>query len=284
MPPQKPNVDEDSQSPREKLATGLRRLRAESGMSLRELSAKTGWDHTHLHAMEQGKSLGGPDIIEALDTVYGTTPMLKLMWQLAKEDKGAFREKYQRYMDLEAKSRVMQQFSSGVIPGLLQTEAYAREALKASGLVSDDLEEQVFARLNRQSRLTDDPCSDFRVILDEAVLRHALPSTREWCDQLAHLVTMAARPNVTIQMLPFDSGLHRLIDTDTMFLWLPNGGSVAYIETGYTSDLVEDPEEVEPLRLAYDHLRDRALSPRDSVAFIEKLVENLPCDPPDLLS
>jgi hypothetical protein len=62
---------------------------------------------------------------------------------------------------------------------------------------------------------------------------------------------------------------------------LPNGRSAAYAETGYSGDLTEDPSEVDRLQVLYDRLRDKALSPRESVAFIERLMEDIPCDPPD---
>ncbi len=101
MPPRKLISEEGQQSPRMVLAAELVRLRTEARWSLRELADKVGWDHTHLHAMEQGKSLGGPELIEALDTVYGTTPLLMRLWEMAKQG-AVFREKYVRYMELEA--------------------------------------------------------------------------------------------------------------------------------------------------------------------------------------
>jgi transcriptional regulator with XRE-family HTH domain len=266
-------------SAREMLADELTRLRSESGLSLRQLADKLGWDHAHLHNMEHGKSRGSEGVIEALDVFYGTTPLLKRLWTLAKAT--PFRDKYQRYMDLESEARVMQQYSPSIIPGLLQTEAYARELLRASGLAGDELDEQVSARLGRQGKLTEEPVVDFRAIVHEAALRCPLSDLRAWRTQLAHLVAMAERPNVTVQVLRLDARLHGLTNTDTMILWQPKGSCVAYTETGYSGDLAEDPGDVERLRLAYDHLRDLALSPRDSVAFIQMLLEDIPCDPPE---
>ena len=263
----------------ELLAENLKALREKSGLSLRELADKLGWDHAHLHKMENGKNRCSEAVIEALDTFYGTGPMLKHLWLLAGQR--AFRDKYKRYMELEAEARVMQQYCPSVVLGLLQTEAYARELLRASDLAGEELEDQVAARLSRQTILTNEPLTDFRAILDEAVVRRPLTASDEWREQLAHLIKMSERPNVTIQVLPLRAGLHGLHNTDTMFLWRQNGTCAAYTETSYSGDLVESPEDVQRLRLTYDRLRDLAFSPRETVAFLVHLLEDIPCASPE---
>lgn len=70
-------------------------------------------------------------------------------------------------------------------------------------------------------------------------------------------------------------------NTDTMLLWLRDGKGVAYTETGYSGNLIESPSGFDRLRIAYDRLRDVALPPPETVAFIEQLMEELPCDPPE---
>lgn len=281
MPQRNSDSEQQGLTPREKLAEGLQRLRAESGLSLRDLSAKVGWDHTHLHAMEQGRSLGGPDLIEALDTVYGTTPMLKLLWDVAKEGVTAFREKYQRYMDYESRALSMQEYALSVVPGLLQTRAYARELLGASGWTGEELEGQVTARWERRAILTGPDPTDYRAIVDEAVLRRPLRDAEAWREQLAHLLAMAQLPNVTLQVLPLAAPLHGLHSTHTILLGLLDGRLVGYTEMAYSGDLAEEPKGVERLRLAYDRLRDLALPPWESVAFVERLMEDSrPCEPP----
>ncbi|WP_432052968.1 helix-turn-helix domain-containing protein [Streptomyces xiamenensis] len=262
------------------LAEEQARLRAERGWSYRELSQKVRFDHTYLHEMETGKTLGSPEVIRALDEVYGTGPHLSQLRELARDS--AFRDKYQRYMQLEAKATVMQHYAVSNLPGLLQTEAYARDLLRAAqSRKQGDLEEQVAARLSRREVLMGDDPTDFRTILDESVLRRPLQSTEEWRSLLCHLLQMGRLPHVVIQVLPMAVGFHGLTNTDTMLMWLPNGRSVAYTETGYSGEMIEDPREVEHLRLAYDRLRDLAWSPPESLAFIEQLLEDIPCVPPE---
>ncbi|MFE0687463.1 helix-turn-helix domain-containing protein [Streptomyces xiamenensis] len=280
MAPRKPfSGHQGKPSASRMLAEEQARLRAERGWSYRELSQKVRFDHTYLHEMETGKTLGSPEVIRALDEVYGTGPHLSQLRELARDS--AFRDKYQRYMQLEAKATVMHQYSVCVVPGLLQTEAYARELLRAGEPLGGDVEEQVSARMGRQDRLLGDGCTDFRAILDEAVLRRVLNDKRHWRGQLEHLVRTAGRPNVTVQVLPFAVGFHGLTNTDTMLMWMPNGRPVGYVETGYFGELTEEAPSVERLRLAYDRLRDLALSPPESVAFLEQLMEEIPCDLPE---
>jgi transcriptional regulator with XRE-family HTH domain len=261
----------------------LARLRSESGWSLRELARKVGWDHTQLHAMEQGKSLGGPEAIEALDTVYGTTPLLMRLWEIAKQG-AVFREKYVRYMELEAEAVVIEHYAGSFLHGVFQTEACAQALLWSTPHLPSDvpeLEEQLAARMSRKQLLLRDPPPRLRAIIDEAVLRRPLLDAQGWHEQLAHLVEMASQPHVTVQVLPYSAGVHDLLGGLFTLLRRPDGRTAAWVESSKSGELFEDIEEVERLRLSYDALRDVALSPRDSAAFIEQVMEDsAPCQPP----
>jgi hypothetical protein len=232
--------------------------------------------------MEHGTSLGGPELAQELDRYYGTTHLV-VLWELAMRDPTQFRERYRRYMMLEAEATGLQKYALSVVPGLLQTPAYARDLLRAAGPMDEEiLARDVAARMGRQDLLSRDDQPQFRALLDEAVLRRPLADPAEWREQLAHLVRMGAEfSNVTIQVVLSSVGLHGLTNTDTMFLWLPDGRTVAYVETGYSGDLVEETRDVDRLRKAYDHLRDVALSPRESRELITQYMEESPCEPPE---
>ncbi|WP_329034210.1 helix-turn-helix domain-containing protein [Streptomyces sp. NBC_01725] len=260
-------------SARQMLAKELARLREESGKSLATLGEETTYDRAYLHKLETGARVGSPEVIAALSAVYGAGEQLLMLWQLARED--AFADKYKRFMQLEAKATVRYEYAAGVIPGLLQTEGYAREVLQAARPRDDnDLSEQVAARLGRQELLRGDDPPHYRAVLDESVLRRGGHDPEEWAIQLAHLATVSQLPNVTIQVLPFAAGLHALMGTSLTILWLPDGKAVAYTEDQHSGQLLESAKDVEDLRLSYDLLRDLALSPRESVAFIKRLMED----------
>ena len=258
-------------------------LRREKGVSLRALGEAVRCDHSHLGHMEHGTTLGGPELAQELDKFYGTTHLV-VLWELAMRDPSQFRERYRRYMSLEAEATGLHKYAPSVVPGLLQTPAYARALLMVAGPVDeDDLTEQVEARIGRQDILSRDERPQFRAILDEAVLRRPLSDPAHWREQLEHLRTMSEWPNVTIQVVRLVVGLHGLPNTDTMFLWLPDGRTVAYVETGYSGDLVEETRDVDRLRVAYDQLRDLALSPRESRELITQYLEEVPCEAPELM-
>jgi hypothetical protein len=186
--------------------------------------------------------------------------------------------RYERFMELEAEATVMQKYVPQTIPGLLQTEEYARELLWSVPHRPDEegkLEDQLALRMSRQEILRNgDSPAHLRVIIDEAALRRALKDRDAWHRQLQRLVDAAQLPNVTIQILPFEAGLNDVLGGALTILWLPDGTSAAYLESAKSGETIEEPDEVEELKLSYDRMRDFALSPQDSVEFIRSLLKD----------
>ncbi|QTZ92898.1 helix-turn-helix domain-containing protein [Streptomyces auratus] len=264
---------ENEDSARAVLASELRHLRRKSGRSLAQLADETNYDRTYLHRLETGERLSKLPVMETLDRVYGTGELLVRLWKLARLD--AFKDKYRLFMQLEAKATIMQKYAT-VVPGLLQTEDFARVALSSSPtpISPEELEESIAARLGRQELLHRTPPPDVRIILDESALRRPAPDRKIWHEQLTRIVEVADAPHMTIQMIPFSAGLHGLMGGSLSLLWMADGSGVAYLEGNNSGDLIEDPGEVARYRLAYDRLRDAALSPPDSAAFMRQLVED----------
>lgn len=263
-------------SARQMLAGELARLREEAGRSLADLADETTFDRSYLHKLERGAKLGSLQVMAALDAVYETGRHLQLLWELAKDD--AFRDRYKRFMELEREATVRYEYVSATIPGLLQTAGYARELLAAARPADgQDVEEQVAVRLGRQELLYRDGSPlQFRALIDEAALRRSTADPDAWREQLEALLAAAELPNITLQVVPLSANLHGLVGTSLTLLWLTDGTTVAYTESGYSGDLIDDVTEVERLRLAYDHLRDSALPPGPSVAFLRDLVKDVP--------
>ncbi|MEU6538555.1 helix-turn-helix transcriptional regulator [Streptomyces sp. NPDC047000] len=277
--PQRRVVTGRSQEPRQRFAEELRRLRAVSGLSLRQLGERLGWDWSLFGKMEKGETLGSPEVVQALDTHYGTPGLLLALWELAAGDHTQFRERYRRYMALEAEAVSLWHFAVSVLPGLLQTPGYARAVLVAGGLKGKELEQQVEARLGRRELLEGEEAPPFRTILSEAVLRTPLQDADDWREQLECLREVAERPNVTIQVLPQRAGLHGLLGVDVWYLLLPQGRTVAYTENGYWGQLIEEASPVVRLQKTYDAVRDLALTPAESRKFILRMLEEATCDP-----
>ncbi|MFF1282367.1 helix-turn-helix domain-containing protein [Streptomyces sp. NPDC058299] len=268
-----------SQEPRQRFAEELRTLRTGSGTSLRQLGERLGWDWSLFGKMEKGETLGSPEVVQALDTHYGTPGLLLALWELAAGDHTQFRERYRRYMALEAKAVSLWHFAVSVLPGLLQTPGYAREVLAAGGLKGRELEQQVKARMGRRELLEGKDAPPFRTILSEAVLRTPLRDVGEWRGQLEYLGEVGERPNVTLQVVLQSAGLHGLLGVDVWYLLLPEGRTVAYTENGYWGQLIEDAGPVVRLQKTYDAVRDLALTPAESRKFILRMLEETACDP-----
>ncbi|MEU4357251.1 helix-turn-helix domain-containing protein [Streptomyces virginiae] len=278
MPPRRA-VTGRSREPRQRFAEELRLLRTGSGASLRQLGERLGWDWSLFGKMEKGETLGGPEVVQALDQHYGTPGLLLALWEVAAADKTQFKARYWRYMTLEAEAVNLWHFAVSVLPGLLQTRGYATELLAAGGFTGDGLTQQVEARLGRQELLEGEGAPPFRTILSEAALRMALRDERSWREQLAYLAEAAERPNLTIHVLPESAGPHGLVSTDVWFLRMPDARTVAYTENAYQGELIEENGTVERLQRAYDVVRDLALSPAESRKFVLRMLEEVPCDP-----
>ncbi|MGW8556377.1 helix-turn-helix domain-containing protein [Streptomyces tubercidicus] len=278
MPPRRA-VTGRSQEPRQRYVEELRLLRQQKGDSLRQLGDALGWDWSLFGKMEKGETLGGPEVAQALDQHYGTTGLLLTLWELAAADPTQFKERYRRYMTLEAEALSLWHYAVSILPGLLQTEGYAHDVLVVGGTKGEELRRQVEARVGRRKLLTGDDAPPFRTILSEAVLRTPLDDAEEWRKQLEHLAEAVERPNLTLQVLPHDAGPHGLVSTAVMFLRLPDGRTVAYTENAHRGELIEETSSVERLQRAYDAVRDLALSPAESRRFVMRMLEEASCEP-----
>ncbi|MCZ9347286.1 helix-turn-helix domain-containing protein [Streptomyces sp. TRM76130] len=258
------------------LGRTLRFLREKAGKSLGQLAEETSYDKSYLYRLETGERLSKRAVMEDLDRYHGSGDLLVGLWSDARIE--VIKGKYQGYMELESTARVMWKFQLRV-PGLLQTEQYARAVL--SGLSraqtavgnGDAVEEQVAARMGRQDLLHRVPAPNIRVILDEGAVRRPVPDTKVWADQLSHLVDAAELPSVALQVLPFAAGVHDLMNSDLTLMWQRVGDPVAYVEGNGFGELTDDPDKVLSFRLSYDLVRDAALTPEESTAFLKRLLK-----------
>lgn len=262
-----------SQDPRQRFWEEVERLVEHRGETPTTLSDALGWERSHLSRFLARETLGGPELAQALDTHWGTAPLLLTLWELAnKRDTRKFKEEYQEFVSKEAKASSIQSYAPGVVPGPLQTPGYTRHLLQLGGFTGEELDDQVEARAGRGESLTFG-LIQYRAIIDEAALRRRLADADQWAEQLNHLVTAGRLPNVTIQVMPFTSGIPDLVQTDCTFLRLPGASLSAWVETGYAGSFVDSDSAVDRLLARYDRLRDQALSPPASAEFILSLLE-----------
>lgn len=181
------------------------------------------------------------------------------------------------YVDLETEATEIREVALIYVPGLLQTQPYMRAVFEADALkrTRTELNAQVEVRTIRQRRLIDeeDPLH-LSALLDESALRQTIGGPAVMRDQLEHLVMMAELSTVTLRVLPRGIGAHGGQTGSFTLLDFPDpeDRTILYVEYPTGSIQVEEPDEVWRAKLLFDHLLDRALSPQDSVAFIEQII------------
>jgi transcriptional regulator with XRE-family HTH domain len=260
------------------LGKKVRKHRERLGWTQREVGDRLNYSHNRIAQVELGTDPPTWDMCVALDAVLGANGELTELWEhmvreRARED---FPDYVQKFMLLEAKANKMYKYVVQYVPGLLQTEAYARAALTA-GLPrasQEEIEEKVAARMSRQALLRKAPPPLLWVVLDEAVVRRPIGGPHTMYDQLAHVVESAQTPDVTVQIMPFERGEHAIMGGSLTLLSFTDGPDVAYEEGIESGVLVESADQVASYSLAYDLVQVRALPPDDSLALIKTAMED----------
>jgi len=175
---------------------------------------------------------------------------------------------YKPFIGLEAAAVSIRDYESGLVPGLLQTQEYARALIEGMvpRLGADMVQQSLDARLKRQEILTRESPTRLHAIIDEAAVRRVVGGPEVMREQLAALIERAALPNVTVQLIPFEAGAHPGQDSTFMILEEPTGADVVYIEGLVGNVYLERPADLERYTDVYDDLRSIALGPKDSVA------------------
>lgn len=272
---QRPRELTPDRSARHLFGFEMRRCRERADMSLEGLAEVVKYSRSHLARIEVAAYMPPPDLAAALDAAFGTEGSFQRLYALARHE--VHPDQFRRRMELEAQARIIAEFAGLIVPGLIQTEEYARAIFEArKPRASDDRVEQlVSARMARQALLRADPPPEFSAILDEAVLRRPVGGSAVMGGQLDRLVALAHTATTVVQVLPFAHGEHTLLGGALALFTLDGGRGVAYEEGIGTGNLLEDPEVFDDRRRAYDLLRAYALSPTDSADLIRSVREAL---------
>ncbi|MGA5467389.1 helix-turn-helix domain-containing protein [Streptomyces arboris] len=249
-----------------------RRHREGAGLSLVQLAGIVNSSKSTLGRIETAELMPPPDIPDRLDIAFGTDRHFHGLYELARRE--IHPDQYKRYMDFEFRAEVIEQYGAQALPGLLQTEEYARELLRCQEDLSPEVvEERVTARMSRQERLrSDDP--PFRwAIIDEAVLLRQVGNPDCMREQLASLLEQVDTPSSKLQVMPFSAGPHSLLGGALTLLTLPDGTSVAYEEGIQAGHLYEDPAAVKKWRRQYEVLRANSLTLDGSAERIRTAME-----------
>jgi transcriptional regulator with XRE-family HTH domain len=270
---------------RKRLGIELRRLREQARLTCEDVGQRLDCSGTRISRMETGRISVRPGDVRELLEVYGVTGTeADSLVQLAREArrKGwwhtygrALATWFEPYIGLEAEAVRLRDFQSMVLPGLLQTEDYARAVLRAapSAGPTADIDRQVALRMQRQGVLSQAKPPGLWVVLSESVLRVQVGGASVMQAQLSQLNEIAAQRNVTLQVLPFSTAAHvQPISPFTILEFAdPADPTVVYLEHLTGSLLLENEEEVARYTVVFDHLRAEALGTAQSAGLIAQL-------------
>ncbi|MFJ1924407.1 MULTISPECIES: Scr1 family TA system antitoxin-like transcriptional regulator [unclassified Streptomyces] len=249
-----------------------RRHRERAGLSLVQLAEIVNSSKSTLARIETADLMPPPDIPNRLDKAFGTDDRFHGLYELARHE--IHPDQYKRYMDFESRAEVIEQYGAQALPGLFQTEEYARTFLRCQeDLSAEQVEERVTARMSRQERQHSEIAPFRWAIIDEAVLRRQMGSAACMHEQLASLLEQVDTPNSKVQVMPFSAGPHSLLGGALTLLALPDGTSVAYEEGIQAGNLYEDPAAVKKWRRQYEVLRANSSSLAESAELIRTAME-----------
>ncbi|ARQ69695.1 helix-turn-helix domain-containing protein [Streptomyces marincola] len=226
-------------------------------------------------AVERGERIPDTALIHNLDQVLGAHGLLASVSDFMAAEK--YRAFFRNFAALERQCYSLNAYAPLLVPGLLQTEEYARATfrMRAPSWDDDEIEKQVAARMERQQVLKRVPRPFLGFVIEESVLRRPIGGREVLRKQVKHLLDCARLYFVTMQVMPMDSEEHVALDGMLSLLISKEHQHYAYVEHHGGSQLIVDKEQVSLLQERYGILRSQALSPRESARFIEKLAGEL---------
>lgn len=271
---------------RRRLAAELRRQRDQSGLSTTDAARRLGWQASRISRIETRQSgITAPDLRKLLD-VYEVEDegYRAYLGELARRVNergwwqkyaGLIGSEYADLIGLEAEARTIRTYEQELVPGLLQTPEYARAVIRASCPTdtTEEISRRVEIRMERQEILTRaaPPPPRVNVVLSEGALRRPVGGSDVMREQLETLMRPRDRANVTIQVLPFDAGVHPSMVGPFTAITFPDLDDlgVVNVENAASSLFLEEPSELRVYDELWNTLQASALSADDSQAFLK---------------
>ncbi|PZH06986.1 transcriptional regulator [Streptomyces sp. NTH33] len=250
----------------------LQYLRKRSGLNQQEFGDAIGYSLEQVASVEQGRRPAKAAFTVAAERVLDAGGVLEVLQD--KVDRAKLPRFFRNFALIEAE--VVSRFSYDplLVPGLLQTEAYARAlfARHCPPLSEEIIDQHTEARLSRQKLLTRVPLAELSFIIGEEALRNPVSDKKIMRGQWQHLLGMGTLRNVEIQVMPAACGFHSGLNGPFVLLETKEHQQLGYIESQEVGCVVHDPAEVSAFGLRYGKLRSQALNGIESARLIERLV------------
>ncbi|GAB1336285.1 helix-turn-helix transcriptional regulator [Streptomyces sp. E-15] len=250
----------------------LKLRREVKGMRATDFARAMGYSEDMVYKIESGQRIPRPEYLDKADTLLEAGGLLSAM----KEDveKVRYPKKVRDLAELEAKAVELQLYDPLNIHGLLQTPEYARAlfGMRRPAFTQGDIERGVKARVSRKSVFERDPAPELSFILEEWVLRRPLGGRVLLRQQLEHILETGQLRSVEIQVMPMSHTEHAGVEGGIEVLKFEDGSAVGRSPGVANGRTVSELKQLRVLELRYGTIRAQALSPRESLAFIEELL------------
>jgi transcriptional regulator with XRE-family HTH domain len=256
-------------------AAELKAQRAQRGWTQVETGEKIGYSGSYVSDIERGDRMSTLLIAQACDRAFGTPGTFERWHEIAK--RAAYPSFFAPVLPLEQEAARIHGWALGAVPGLLQTERYARSVIQARRPQANEatIERTVTARMERQSILAPESPPLLWYVLHEGILRHVVGDREIMGEQLDSLIKAASLPGIVLQVLPFTAPDHAGVEGPITIYERSSVPAVGYTECYAGGRIVEDGEEVADLLTVLGMLRAAALSPRDSLALMKEIRREL---------
>ncbi|MFJ5535342.1 helix-turn-helix domain-containing protein [Streptomyces sp. NPDC093261] len=250
----------------------LKRLRTWAGMGRAELGARKGYSESTIASFEQGRRIPSRQFIgqadEGLDA-HGVLPEF-----VEEMERARYPPFFQDAAKLEKEAVEWHVYDALVVNGLLQTEDYARAVFAMRRPLPDEdvVDQRVTARLARQSIFSRKPPPVISFVMEESILRRSLGGRAVMRGQLEQILLVGQQRNVEIQVMPNDREEHAALAGPFTLIETTEGRRIAYAEVHTYSRLFTDRRTVRELEEQYSLLRAQALTPRESLTFVERFL------------
>lgn len=267
------NLDPSS-SPRALLGAELRVARERAGLTQAELGEPLFVSGSFIGQLEAGTRRMHVDIARRIDEILDTGGFFVRNCDALAKSK--YPNHFAEAAEAEAEAKTIREYAPLALPGMLQTEAYAREVFCAYQPTATDevIDELVTNRLARARLLSDPTTPMLWCVIDEAVLRRIVGSKKVMAEALRHIAALVRRRRIVVQVLPFTAGAHSSMGGTLKLMTFTDAPPLAYVQGNAIGVLLDDPATVARHTLTYDLLTASALSPRESLALIESVAED----------
>ncbi|WP_327379348.1 MULTISPECIES: helix-turn-helix domain-containing protein [unclassified Streptomyces] len=253
----------------------LKLLRVRAGLDRVEFGKRVGYAAQSVASFEQGRRIPQPEFIDKADRVLDAGGLLvALKEELARSQYPAF---FRDAARLEAEALELFLYAVSAVPGLLQTEEYTRAllAMRRPLLDEDIIEQRVLSRIARQQVLSRWPAPLISFVIEEAVLRRPFGGKSVLRGVLEQILLVGRQRSVEIQVMPTVREDNAGLDGPFTLITRRSGEQLAYLEVQGRSILLTDRDEVRSVAARYGIIRSQALTPQESLVFIEKLLGEL---------